>query len=45
MNTLQKVGKASKYFFATVGATLFGPKPPKPPQNANSVSELEEYVI
>jgi CubicO group peptidase (beta-lactamase class C family) len=44
MNTLQKVGKASKYLFATVGATLFGPKPPKPPQNANSVAELEAYV-
>ncbi|MES0361873.1 MAG: serine hydrolase domain-containing protein [Anaerolineales bacterium] len=44
MNTLQKVGKASKYLFATVGATLFGPKPPKPPQNANSVAELETYV-
>jgi CubicO group peptidase (beta-lactamase class C family) len=44
MNTLQKAGKASKYLFATVGATLFGPKPPKPPQNANSVAELEMYV-
>ena len=44
MNTLQKVGKASKYLFATVGATLFGLKPPKPPQNANSVAELETYV-
>ncbi|MFC1922683.1 serine hydrolase domain-containing protein [Chloroflexota bacterium] len=44
MNTLQKAGKASKYLFATVGATLFGPKPPKPPQNTNSVAELEMYV-
>ena len=44
MNTLQKAGKASKFLFATVGAALFGPKPPKPPQYANSVAELEAYV-
>jgi len=44
MNTLQKAGKASKFLLATVGATLFGSKPPKPPQYANSVAELEAYV-
>lgn len=44
INTLQKAGKASKFLAATVGATLFGPKPPKPPQYANSVAELEAYV-
>ena len=44
MNTLQKAGKVSKFLLATVGATLFGTKPPKPPQHANSVTELEAYV-
>jgi len=44
MNTLQKAGKASKFLFATVGSALFGSKPPKPPQSANSITELEAYV-
>jgi CubicO group peptidase (beta-lactamase class C family) len=44
MNTLQKAGQASKYLFATLGATLFGPKPPKPPEHVNSIAELEAYV-
>jgi CubicO group peptidase (beta-lactamase class C family) len=44
MNTLQKAGRAAKYIFATVGATLFGSKPPKPPQHTNSIAELEAYV-
>lgn len=29
---------------ATVGSTLFGAKPPKPPHDANSVRDLEAYV-
>ena len=44
MNALQKAGKVSKFLLATVGSTLFGTKPPKPPQHANSVTELEAYV-
>ena len=44
MNTLQKTGLASKFLLATVGSTLFGEKPPKPPQYANSVADLEAYV-
>ena len=44
MNALQKAGKASKFLLATVGSTPFGAKPPKPPPNANSVTELEAYV-
>jgi len=44
MNALQKAGKVSKFLLATVGSTLFGAKPPKPPQDATSVSELEAYV-
>jgi len=44
MNTLQKAGKASKFLAATVGATLFGQKPPKPPEYANSITELEACV-
>jgi CubicO group peptidase (beta-lactamase class C family) len=44
MNALQKAGKVSKFFLATVGATLFGEKPPKPPQYVTGVTELEAYV-
>jgi CubicO group peptidase (beta-lactamase class C family) len=44
MNTLQKAGKASKFLLATVGSTLFGPKPPKPPEQVNSTAELEEFL-
>jgi CubicO group peptidase (beta-lactamase class C family) len=29
---------------ATLGTTLFGPKPPKPPQQASNIAELEAYV-
>jgi hypothetical protein len=41
MNALQKTGQASKYLFATLGATLIGAKPPKPPERANDSIELE----
>ena len=44
MNKLQKAGKVSKFLLATVGSALFGTKPPKPPQYANSVADLEAYV-
>ena len=44
MNTLQKAGRASKYLLATLGATLFGTKSPKPPEHVNSIAELEAYV-
>jgi CubicO group peptidase (beta-lactamase class C family) len=44
MNTLQKAGQASKYLFATLGATLFGAKPPKPPEGVSRLAELEAYV-
>jgi len=44
MNTLPKAGKVSKFLAATLGSALFGKKPPKPPQHANNVTELEAYV-
>ncbi len=44
MNTVQKVGRASKHLFAALGTTLFGSKPPKPPERANNITELETYV-
>ena len=44
MNTLQKAGQAMKFLAATLGTTLLGPKPPKPPERASSTSELEAYV-
>jgi len=44
MNTLKKAGKASKFLLATVGSTLFGAKPSKPPMNIKSVTELEAYI-
>lgn len=44
MNALQKVGQASKFLFAALGNTLFGPKPPKPPRLAKNITELETYV-
>jgi CubicO group peptidase (beta-lactamase class C family) len=44
MNTLQKAGRASKYILATLGATLFGAKLPKPPEHANNIADLEGYV-
>jgi CubicO group peptidase (beta-lactamase class C family) len=44
MNALQKAGQASKFLMATLGTTLFGPKPPKPPEYVSSVPELEAYV-
>ena len=44
MKTLGKAGKIFRFLMATIGSTLFDKKPPKPPQKANSVAELEAYV-
>jgi CubicO group peptidase (beta-lactamase class C family) len=44
MNKLKKVGKAIRLLLVTIGAALFGPKSPKPPQSVSSVAELEAYL-
>jgi len=44
MNRLRRAGKVSKFLLSTVGTTLFGSKPPKPPDGAVTIDELEVYV-
>jgi CubicO group peptidase (beta-lactamase class C family) len=45
MNRLRRAGKVSKFLLAMVGTTIFGNKPPKPPEGAVfSVDDLETYV-
>jgi len=44
MNKLRRAGKVSSYLLSTAGSVLFGDKPPKPPEKAVGVPELEAYV-
>jgi CubicO group peptidase (beta-lactamase class C family) len=44
MNKLRRAGKASGFLIWAAGASLFGSKPPAPPEGAISVGELEAYV-
>jgi CubicO group peptidase (beta-lactamase class C family) len=44
MNKLQKATKISGYLLSAAGSALFGSKPPKPPEGAVSVADLEAYV-
>jgi len=44
MNKVRRAGKVAGFLLSTAGSTLFGNKPPKPPEGAVTVDELEAYV-
>lgn len=44
MNIVRKVGKVAGYLFAAVGASLFGSRPPKPPERPITIETFEEYL-